>query len=95
MGIFMHDESGVQTAIAGGVRAIENIHLHQGREPVRRRGHAGVVPVLAVVEAQAILRVRLHGVPAQAAPAKVIRLKITGGFVKPNPYNTSCIQLSQ
>ena len=75
----VEDDADVEVAVAGRVRQVEDVLLHPRGPAVRRRGEVGVVAI-AVVEA--VLRVRLDGVAAQAAVAVVVGLEVPGDFVE-------------
>ena len=81
--VFVQNNLRVQRTVPGRRSAIEHIHLHPRRATIRRRGHVGVVGVVAVVQTQAVLGVGLQGIVAQAAATEVVGLEIAGGFGEP------------
>ena len=68
--VFVQDNLRIQISIASRGRAVEDIHLHPSRSPIRRRGK------IRIIDAAAILSIRLDRIISKATPPEVIVLKI-------------------
>ena len=74
MGQFVDQDLLVESRRSVGSRAVEDKHLHASRRPVRRSQEVGVT------RAGEILRLGQNAIIAEATPAEVVVLEVSGRF---------------